>query len=100
MYNVYSEDRMTDLDLPTEEISDEQYQKKNNMPTMASFIRRRPWHSIITMEQTSIQWCHRQINNCSCLCCQVRNLLYRWRRLNDFKAKQRNISINIPIERM
>lgn len=77
-----------------EELRKERLMKKNNLPTMASFIRRRPWHSIITMEQTSILWCHHKINNCSCLCCQVRNLLYRWRRLNDFKKKQRNISIN------
>lgn len=35
-----------------------------------------------------------------CWCCKLDQLDYRWRRLNDFKEKNRNISINIPTVRM
>lgn len=31
-----------------------------------------------------------------CFCCQLNQLDCRWRRLNDFKKKNRNVSINIP----
>jgi hypothetical protein len=100
MYNVYNEERMTGLEIRDEEISYERYQKKNKLPTMASFIRQRPWHQIVTMDQTSIKGCRNKMIHCQCLCCKVSRFLYRWRRLDNFKIKKGNVSVNVPVVRM